>query len=122
MAFQCAPRPSLIFVAPRVVHPPASSWGENGGRDVYDRVRVFGPLGYSTRCGKGGSSSWHRRLLFGGVGSLQAWFITKDMEGFDEYMNLVLDDAEEVSMKKKTHKPLGRILLQGDNIMLMMNM
>jgi small nuclear ribonucleoprotein E len=40
--------------------------------------------------------------------------------GFDEYMNLVLDEAEEVSMKKKTRKPLGRILLKGDNITLMM--
>ncbi|CAI5504090.1 unnamed protein product [Closterium sp. Naga37s-1] len=41
--------------------------------------------------------------------------------GFDEYMNLVLEDAEEVSMKKQTRKPLGRILLRGDNITLMMN-
>merc|ERR1712078_408816 len=41
--------------------------------------------------------------------------------GFDEYMNLVLDDAEELSIKKKTRKPLGRILLKGDNITLMMN-
>lgn len=40
--------------------------------------------------------------------------------GFDEYMNLVLDEAEELSMKKKTRKPLGRILLKGDNITLMM--
>ncbi|CAL5218656.1 g360 [Coccomyxa viridis] len=39
--------------------------------------------------------------------------------GFDEYMNLVLDEAEEVSMKRKTRKPLGRILLKGDNITLM---
>lgn len=39
--------------------------------------------------------------------------------GFDEYMNLVLEDAEEVSMKRKTRKPLGRILLKGDNITLM---
>jgi small nuclear ribonucleoprotein E len=29
------------------------------------------------------------------------------LQGFDEYMNLVLDDAEEISMKKKTVKPLG---------------
>jgi hypothetical protein len=36
-------------------------------------------------------------------------------------MNLVLDDAEEISLKKKTRKPLGRILLKGDNITLMMN-
>ena len=40
--------------------------------------------------------------------------------GFDEYMNLVLDDAEELSIKKKTRKSLGRILLKGDNITLMM--
>merc|ERR1712028_331371 len=41
--------------------------------------------------------------------------------GFDEYMNLVLDDAEEISLKKKTRKSIGRILLKGDNITLMMN-
>jgi small nuclear ribonucleoprotein E len=39
--------------------------------------------------------------------------------GFDEYMNLVLDDAEELSVKRKTRKSLGRILLKGDNITLM---
>mmetsp|Transcript_25941 Transcript_25941/g.62492 ORF Transcript_25941/g.62492 Transcript_25941/m.62492 type:complete len:87 (-) Transcript_25941:302-562(-) len=40
--------------------------------------------------------------------------------GFDEYMNLVLDNAEELDMKKKKRKPLGRILLKGDNITLIM--
>lgn len=40
-------------------------------------------------------------------------------QGFDEYMNLVLDEAEEVSVKRKTRKPLGRIMLKGDNITLM---
>lgn len=39
--------------------------------------------------------------------------------GFDEYMNLVLEDAEEVSIKRSSRKPLGRILLKGDNITLM---
>ena len=29
------------------------------------------------------------------------------VQGFDEYMNLVLDEAEEVSMKRKSRKPLG---------------
>lgn len=38
--------------------------------------------------------------------------------GFDEYMNLVLDEAEELSMKRKTRKSLGRIMLKGDNITL----
>lgn len=38
--------------------------------------------------------------------------------GFDEYMNLVLDDAEEILLKKNTRKTIGRILLKGDNISL----
>mmetsp|Transcript_6066 Transcript_6066/g.9375 ORF Transcript_6066/g.9375 Transcript_6066/m.9375 type:complete len:88 (+) Transcript_6066:181-444(+) len=41
--------------------------------------------------------------------------------GFDEYMNLVLDDAEEVNKKKGTRKTVGRILLKGDNITMMVN-
>ena len=42
-------------------------------------------------------------------------------QGFDEYMNLVLDEAEEVNKKKGTRKTIGRILLKGDNITLMVN-
>ena len=38
--------------------------------------------------------------------------------GFDEYMNVVLDEATEVDRKKKTRTELGRILLKGDNISL----
>jgi len=38
--------------------------------------------------------------------------------GFDEYMNLVLDEAEEVHMKTQNRKRLGRIMLKGDNITL----
>lgn len=39
--------------------------------------------------------------------------------GFDEYMNLVLDDAEEYNIKTSTkRKTLGRIMLKGDNICL----
>lgn len=34
-------------------------------------------------------------------------------------MNVVLDDAEELDMKRKTRKPIGRIMLKGDNITLM---
>ncbi|KAL5222160.1 hypothetical protein ABZP36_026873 [Zizania latifolia] len=59
---------------------------------------------------------------------IQIWlFEQKDLRiegriiGFDEYMNLVLDDAEEINVKKDTRKQLGRILLKGDNITLMMS-
>lgn len=39
--------------------------------------------------------------------------------GFDEYMNLVLDEAEEYSVKNMNkRKTLGRIMLKGDNICL----
>lgn len=42
-------------------------------------------------------------------------------QGFDEYMNLVLDEAIEISIKNKTRKKLGRILLKGDNVTLIMS-
>jgi len=42
--------------------------------------------------------------------------------GFDEFMNVVLDDCEEVHQAKGkeagTRRDLGRILLKGDNITL----
>ncbi len=38
--------------------------------------------------------------------------------GFDEYMNVVLDEAEELDLKKGSRKQLGRILLKGDSITL----
>ena len=38
--------------------------------------------------------------------------------GFDEYMNLVIDDAEEVYVKTQTRKQLSRMLLKGDCITL----
>jgi len=41
--------------------------------------------------------------------------------GFDEFMNLIIDEAEEVYIGKAASKPrrtLGRILLKGDNITL----
>ncbi|URD87066.1 Small nuclear ribonucleoprotein E [Musa troglodytarum] len=45
---------------------------------------------------------------------IQIWlFEQKDLRiegriiGFDEYMNLVLEEAEELNVKKKTRKPLG---------------
>ena len=41
--------------------------------------------------------------------------------GFDEYMNTVLDDAEEIYLKKGTRRKIGRIVLKGDNISLICN-
>ncbi|KAI8098592.1 small nuclear ribonucleoprotein-like protein E [Halteromyces radiatus] len=56
---------------------------------------------------------------------VQIWLFEKsDMRiegqiiGFDEFMNLVLDQAEEVLTKEKTRRPIGRIMLRGDNITL----
>ena len=41
------------------------------------------------------------------------------IRGFDEFMNVVLDEAEEVMDKKEISRlPIGRILLKGDNICL----
>mmetsp|Transcript_20170 Transcript_20170/g.52335 ORF Transcript_20170/g.52335 Transcript_20170/m.52335 type:complete len:94 (+) Transcript_20170:131-412(+) len=56
---------------------------------------------------------------------VQIWLYEKNdmrMEGrivgFDEYMNVVLDECEEVMMKSKERKKIGKIMLKGDNITL----
>lgn len=41
--------------------------------------------------------------------------------GFDEYMNIVMDEAEEYNIKSKNRRPLGRIMMKGDNITLIQN-
>lgn len=46
------------------------------------------------------------------------FLLTKMFSGFDEYMNLVLDEAVEVHVKRHTRKQLKRIMLKGDNITL----
>jgi small nuclear ribonucleoprotein E len=38
--------------------------------------------------------------------------------GFDEYMNVVLDNAVELDSRTNTEKALGRIMLRGENITL----
>lgn len=38
--------------------------------------------------------------------------------GFDEFMNIVLEDAVEVSQKTMKRTKLGRVLVKGDNITL----
>ncbi|KAK9453935.1 hypothetical protein V1511DRAFT_503662 [Dipodascopsis uninucleata] len=40
------------------------------------------------------------------------------IRGFDEFMNLVVDDAVEINEKNNARRSLGRILLKGDNITL----
>lgn len=40
------------------------------------------------------------------------------IRGFDEFMNLVVEDATEVSMVDGSKEELGMILLKGDNITL----
>ena len=44
----------------------------------------------------------HFSLLYG-IHNVMLMF-----QGFDEYMNLVLDEAEEVHMKQGTRKNLGK--------------
>jgi len=42
-------------------------------------------------------------------------------QGFDEFMNTVLEDAYEVNLKKNTKKKVGRIMVKGDNVALICN-
>lgn len=39
--------------------------------------------------------------------------------GFDEYMNMVLEDAVEIDSKKNARREVGRIMLKGDAITLL---
>jgi len=39
--------------------------------------------------------------------------------GFDEYMNMVLDEAVEIDVKTKSRTDVGRCLLKGDSITLL---
>ena len=41
--------------------------------------------------------------------------------GFDEFMNVVLDESTEVYGKKGTRREIGRIIIKGDNIALICN-
>ncbi|EDK31351.2 small nuclear ribonucleoprotein (macronuclear) [Tetrahymena thermophila SB210] len=42
--------------------------------------------------------------------------------GFDEYMNMVLDETSEVDCKTNQKREIGRILLKGENITLIRNL
>ena len=42
-------------------------------------------------------------------------------KGFDEFMNVVLDESTEVYTKKGTRRDIGRIVIKGDNIALICN-
>ncbi|KAJ2896658.1 LSm domain-containing protein [Zalerion maritima] len=49
------------------------------------------------------------------------------IRGFDEFMNLVIDDAVEVKLVTKSNpgekrRPLGQILLKGDNVSLIQSL
>ncbi|KAF2155038.1 small nuclear ribonucleoprotein E [Myriangium duriaei CBS 260.36] len=49
------------------------------------------------------------------------------IKGFDEFMNLVIEDAVEVKLPDKnrpqeSRRNLGRILLKGDNVSLIQNL
>ncbi len=98
-----------------------------------------GPRSARQRCCRVQQPQAHRAAL--------TWRCCAHAQGFDEYMNLVVDDAEELSLKKKSRKQLGalrvarsrraggahlgaclsdvacawpgRIMLKGDNITLM---
>lgn len=48
--------------------------------------------------------------------------IEGEIVGFDEYMNLVLDNASEYHVKTKNRRAIGKIMLKGDNITLIQNM
>ncbi|KAG1041392.1 hypothetical protein G6F25_004011 [Rhizopus arrhizus] len=66
-----------------------------------------------------------KKLYLQNKSRVQIWLFEKSdlriegqIIGFDEFMNLVLEAAEEVDVKNKTRVKIGRVLLKGDNITL----
>ncbi|KAK6333902.1 mRNA splicing protein sme1 [Orbilia blumenaviensis] len=87
--------------------------------------------------GRGGGGGGGRRVLLPPINfifkllqthaTVQIWLyeqlqtrIEGKIRGFDEFMNLVIDDAVEIRLPSKTEdetrRELGRILLKGDNV------
>ncbi|XP_039073536.1 small nuclear ribonucleoprotein E-like [Hyaena hyaena] len=64
-------------------------------------------------------------LIFGYLQNrsrIQAWLydqVNMRITGFDEYVNFVSDDAEEIHSKTKSRKRLGQIMQKGDNLILL---
>ena len=63
--------------------------------------------------------------LFKSKTKVEIWLFENDetvfqgiIYGFDEYMNMVLYEAEEINKKKGTKISHGKIMLKGDNITL----
>ena len=63
--------------------------------------------------------------LFNSKTKVEIWLFENDetifqglIYGFDEYMNMVLYEAEEINKKKGTKISHGKIMLKGDNITL----
>ncbi len=81
-------------------------------------LRIEGQIIVSGSVG-GRESKWPQRTFSTLHPHLSSFSSLFSDQGFDEYMNLVLDEADEVSAKRGTRKPLGRILLKGDTITLM---
>ncbi len=49
---------------------------------------------------------------------MKDFYISGTICGFDEFMNLTLRNAVEVNKKKGTERPIGTILLKGENVVL----
>ncbi len=63
--------------------------------------------------------------LFKSKTKVEIWLFENDetifqglIYGFDEYMNMVLYEAEEINLKKGTKINHGKLMLKGDNITL----
>ncbi|KAI5779440.1 LSM domain-containing protein [Peziza echinospora] len=93
--------------------------------------------------GRGGGGGGGRKVLLPPINfifkllqqhsTVQIWLyeqlqirIEGKIRGFDEFMNLVIDDAVEVKLATKTdaesRRELGQILLKGDNVSLIQSM
>lgn len=94
-------------------------WADRPEPAAHSIAVVRSPHSDPSRVAKPSDSDSHMRVCVLSV--FDARSLAASAQGFDEYMNLVLDDASEVDMKQKSRKSLGRVMLKGDNITAIFN-
>ncbi|QPC68357.1 hypothetical protein HYE67_010588 [Fusarium culmorum] len=118
------------------VRARGQSYSESAGPGLNDCKTVLYPQRYNSAASPHHAAKWDSIMLSWSIrrkrmhATVSVWLyeqlsirIEGKIRGFDEFMNLVIDDAVEVKQITKTNdkesrRPLGQILLKGDNVSL----
>ncbi|PMB69903.1 Small nuclear ribonucleoprotein E [Beauveria bassiana] len=124
------PMPYLVMHGTIIINGQVESSISLSGVDQAMEAHRGGPIRKSHVAG----AERQKKRHLAGNATVSVWLyeqlgirVEGKIRGFDEFMNLVLDDAVEVRQitktnDKETRRPLGQILLKGDNVSLIQNL